>query len=106
MERRLAPQFAFVILEDGSQVESRNSIKEEIDEIVFREPVLRRRGKHVGLIGGPFAIGLTHRTISPDRVTAFHGPPDYSNLAFERQYSDGLLGGDRQGSAFSGCRSP
>ena len=26
-------------------------------------------------------------------MTGYHRPPDYSNLAFERQYSDRLLGG-------------
>ena len=61
MERRLAPQFALVMGEDGGEVESRNRIEEEIDEVIFGKPVLGRGGKHVGLVGGPVAIGLAHR---------------------------------------------
>jgi hypothetical protein len=43
------------------------------------------------LIRGPLAIGLVHATISTYQVTGNHESPDYSNLDFERQYSDRLL---------------
>src|SRR5262249_5109798 len=84
-------QFALVIGEDGRQVDRGDGVEEEIDQVVFWQPVLRRRGEQIRLIGGPVSIGLVHRRISPHRVTGCQGPPDYSNPTFGRQYSDRLL---------------
>ena len=91
VERRLSPQFALIMSEDGGEVERGDGIDDEVDQIVLGQPVARRGRKHIGLVRRPLAIGLAHATISPYQVTGNHRPPDYSNLAFERQYSDRLL---------------
>ena len=42
MERRLAPEFALVVGEDGREVDGGDGIEEEVDQVVFGEPVLGR----------------------------------------------------------------
>src|SRR5271166_6428560 len=76
---------------DGGQVERGDGINHEVDQIALRQPVARRGRKHIDLVRGPLAVGLAHAAISTNQVTGNYGPPDYSNPAIERQYSDRLL---------------
>jgi hypothetical protein len=76
---------------DGGQVERGDGINRKVDQIVRAQSVPRRWRRHVSLVGDPFAKGLTHRGLSPNQVTEFHWPPDYSNLFDEGQYSHRLL---------------
>src|SRR5262249_40257612 len=69
MERRLAPEVALVMSGDGREVKGGDRGEKEVDETPFGEPVVRRRGEDVALVGRPLAIGLAHATISPHRVT-------------------------------------
>src|SRR5208337_4568153 len=91
VERRLPPQFTLIMSADGGQVERGDGINHEVDQIALRQPVARRGRKHIDLVRGPLAVGFAHAAISTNQVTGTYGPPDYSNPAIERQYSDRLL---------------
>src|SRR5271157_94945 len=91
VERRLPPQLALIMSADWGQVERGNGINHEVDQIALRQPVARRGRKHIDLVWGPLAVGFAHAAISTNQVTGNYWPPDYSNPAIERQYSDRLL---------------
>jgi len=67
VERRLAPQFALVVSEEGCEVEGGDGIEEEVDEVALGEPVVRRGWEEVVLVGGSIAIGLGHATLEAGR---------------------------------------
>src|SRR5260370_1401237 len=91
VERRLAPQFALVMSEQGCEIEGGDRVEEEVDEITFGEPVLGRGWEQVGLLGGPIAIRLVHTTLRAGRRRFGHGTRHYSKVTRRRQYSDRLL---------------
>ena len=91
MERGLAPEFALVVGEEGAEVDGGDGIDEEVDQVIFGEPVLGRGREEGGLIGGPVSIGLVHAAVSPSLESWTTGRGIISNRNEKRQYSDRLL---------------
>jgi hypothetical protein len=60
MERGLTAKLAFVVGEEGCEVDGGDGVEEEVDEVAFGEPILGRGWEQVGLIGGPIAIRFAH----------------------------------------------
>ncbi len=58
MEWRLAAKLAFVMGENGREVERGDGVEEEVDEVTLGKPVVRRGRKEVILVGGPISISL------------------------------------------------
>ena len=81
VERRLAAELAFVMGEDGREVERGDGIGEEVDEVALGEPVLRRGREEIALVGRPIAIGLGHATLEAGRRRLRKGRGDYSKVA-------------------------